>query len=426
MRISFMIIVLFAAGVFWKVVEHGASASPQEVIVRKVLPMDVPFERMEARTQLNSIREAMNMNTLMQNENLNSAAQAHADYLVLNNESSHYEIEGHTNFTGIKPFERAFYAGYNISHVSENLSTKHPNAKSSIDGLFSAIYHRFGFLSPSIDEIGVGVTQNEQESDKSAFVYLMGNSELNRLCSLKNFNGTGKYVYKVCKHSKHRIAEKKFYNALNYNKENNPKIIIYPYDGQEEVPPAFYSEVPDPLPDHEVSGFPISIEFNDYFFKELQVNSFKLFKKGEEEVINVRLMDKDSDPHQRFTQKQYALFPLERLEYDTQYSAEVEYVSKNRTKKLIWTFRTQIPTEKLHIVTEKAESLEIESGESHIIYFKPLDAHDIVKNIQFPTMVDIQFIDNNTLKLTLMSDDIDNFDIVSDTRVLHIDVKSSH
>ncbi len=229
----------------------------------------------------------------------------------------------------------------------------------------------------------------------------------------------------MCKNREHRIAEKKFLKALNYNKQNNPEIVIYPYDGQEEVPPAFYSEVPDPLPDHEVSGFPLSIEFNDHFFKNVQVNSFKLFKKGEE-VSNVRLMDKQSDPHQRFSEKQYALFPLERLEYDTQYSAEVEYVANNKTEKLTWTFRTQIPTEKLHTVTQKEESIEIESGKSYIIYFKPLDAHDIVKNIQFPTTVDIQFIDNNTLKLTLMSDDTDSFDIVSDTRVLHIKVKNSN
>ncbi len=426
MRLSFMIIVLFAAVIFWKVLDYGVNAAPQELIIRKVLPMDVPFERMEARTQLNRIREAMNMNTLMQNDNLNSAAQAHADYLVANSESSHYEIEGYKNFTGIEPFERVFHAGYNASHVSENLSTQHHNAKSSMDGLFSAIYHRFGFLSQNIDEIGVGVTQNEQDSDKSAFVYVMGNSELNRLCAGKGFNGVGKYVYKVCENSEHRIAEKNFSKAVNYNKKMNPEIIIYPYDGQEDVPPAFYSEVPDPLPDHEVSGFPISIEFNDYFFKDVQLHSFKLFKHERDEVVNVRLMDHSSDPHQKFNDKQYALFPLERLEYDTEYSAEVEYRSNNKTEKLTWTFRTQIPTEELHIITQKEGSIEIESGKSHIIYFKPLDAHDIVKNIQFPTTVDIQFIDNNTLKLTLMSDGTDSFDIVSDTRVLHIEVKSSN
>ena len=37
--------------------------------------------------------------------------------------------------------------------------------------------------------------------------------------------------------------------------------------------------------------------------------------------------------------------------------------------------------------------------------------------------VDIQFIDNNTIKLTRMSEEIDTFDIVSNTRCLYIEVK---
>ena len=426
MRLGFMLIVLFAAVLFWQVVEHRSSIGSGEVIVRQALPMDVPFEKIQARTYLNSIREAMQMLPLIQNDTLASAAQAHADYLVLNNESTHDEIEGHQNFTGIRPIDRTLYAGYNSLKVSENLSTENPNAQSSIDGLFSAIYHRFGFLNPDIDEIGVGVTQDKKKSAQSAFVYVMGNSQHNRLCLNTSFTGSGKYIYGVCKKHEHRIKEILFNNVLTYNKRKNIEIILYPYDGQAEVPPAFYSEVPDPLPDHEVSGFPISIEFNDYFFKDVELYSFKLFKKGGEEVGNVQFMDKNSDPHQRFTENQYALFPLERLEYDAEYSAEVEYRSNNKTENLTWSFKTQIPTEKLHTVTQKEESIEIGSGKSHVIYFKPLDAHDIVKNIQFPTDVDIQFIDNNTLKLTLMSDDRDHFDIVSDTRILHIEVKSSN
>ncbi len=426
MRLSFMFIILFIAVLFWQVIEHRSSTGSQEVIVRQVLPMDVSFEKMQARIYLNSIREAMQMLPLIQNDILASAAQAHADYLVLNNESTHGETEGNQNFTGIRPADRTLYAGYNSLKVSENLSTKNYNAQSSVDGLFSAIYHRFGFLSPDIDEIGVGVTQDKKKSAQSAFVYVMGNSKHNRLCLNTSFKGSGKYIYGVCKKHEHRIKEILFNNALMYNKRNNIEIIFYPYDGQTEIPPAFYAEVPDPLPNHEVSGFPISIEFNDYFFKDVELYSFKLFKKGGEEVRNVKFMDKSSDLHQRFTKNQYALFPLERLEYDTQYSAKVEYRSNNKTEKVTWHFRTQTPTEKLHIVTQKEESISIESGESHIIYFRPLDAYDLVKDIQFPADVDIQFIDNNTLKLTLMSDDIDNFDIVSDTRVLHIEVKSSN
>lgn len=108
------------------------------------------------------------------------------------------------------------------------------------------------------------------------------------------------------------------------------------------------------------------------------------------------------------------------MKYDTKYRAEVGYKSDNKKETVVWYFRTQKPTETFHIVTQKEESVTIESGRSHIVYFRPLNAHDIVKNIQFPSSIDIQFIDNNTLKLTHMSGDIESFDITSDTRILHI------
>lgn len=423
MRIGFAFMVILAALLFYRFMDIAATASPHHVIEKQALPMDVSFEQIQARTAVNSIREAMQMQTLSQNEQLHTAAQAHADYLVLNHESSHNEIEGHRGFTGTRPVDRAFYAGYNASYVSENLSGKNPNAQSSVDGLFSAIYHRFGFLNPGIDEIGVGVTQDEENTQNSAFVYVMGNSELNRLCSVKSFNGFGKYVYRVCREKEHRIAEKKFHKAQNYNKQNNPKILLYPYDGQSEVPPAFYSEIPDPLPEYEVSGFPISIEFNDYFFKKVQIDSFKLFK-NDEEVSNVLLMDKQNDPNMKFTDKQVALFPLERLEYDTTYRVVVVYRANGKREKIMWEFSTKRPTEILHIVSKKEEEIIIAAGRSHLIYFRPLDAHDVVKNVQFPSTVDIMFLDNNTFKLTLNDESIRNFDIVSDSRILHVKVRS--
>ena len=423
MRVSFVIVVLFAAMLFWQFLEHGASSSSAKVVERKVLPMDVSYETMEARSYLNSIRELMQMERLAENTQLKTAAQAHADYLVLNNESAHEEITGHKNFTGIRPVERAFHAGYNSSQVSENLSTKNPNARTSVDGLLSAIYHRFGFLSPSIDQIGVGVTQDMNDSIKSAFVYLMGNSALNQLCLGRNFSGSGKYIYRVCKESEHRIKEKEFYRSLHYSKQNNPKIILYPYDGEEEVPPAFYSEIPDPLPDYEVSGFPVSVEFNDHFFKKVTLHSFKLYEEGGKEIKDVRLMDRSSDPHQKFTENQYALFPLHRLEYDQKYRAEVIYGVKGKKETLTWYFQTQKPTEEFHLITQKEETISIDPSKSHIIYFRPHDPHDIIKNIQFPADIDISFLDNNTIKLTLMCDEIDDFDITSDTRHLYIEVK---
>ena len=422
MRIGFVIITLLLAFFGWKILEQSSRMQHIEIEHRQVSPMDVSFEKIQATSYLNTIRQNMGMNSLLNNSQLEEAAQAHADYLVANKESTHTEIVGHLNFTGSHPVDRTLHAGYNTLQVSENLSTKNPHAKSSIDGLFSAIYHRFGFLNPNIDEIGVGVSQNKNESENSAFVYVMGNSELNRLCSFKNFNGIGRYIYGVCKDKTHRIDEKKFKDAIKYNKQNNPKIVVYPYDGQKEVPPAFYSEVPDPLPNHEVSGFPVSIEFNDYFFKNIQVHTFSLFTDNKE-IFDVLFMDKNSDPHSRFTDKQYALFPLKRLAYDKEYKAVVSYSIKGKIKEISWKFRTKKPTEELHIVEAKEDEITINPTRSHFIYFKPLDAHDVLTDMQFPREVNIVFIDNNTIKLTLMDQSLSSFDIKSKFRVLHVNIK---
>ncbi len=423
MRIGFALIVIVGAFFTYGLLDNVAIASSKVLTERKRLPMDVSFEKVQSATLLNTIREAMQMQRLSFNSHLEVAAQLHADYLVANHASSHDEIAGYKYFRGVKPLDRALKAGYSSSYISENLSTKNWDAEDSINGLFSAIYHRFGFLSPSIDELGVGVTQQSNETQNSAFVYVMGNSELNRLCTMKSFSGFGKYVFGVCREKEHRIAEKKFKEALNFNKKNNPQIILYPYNGQSEVPPAFYAEVPDPLPEYDVSGFPVSIEFNDYFFHDVTLYSFELFK-GKERVNNVQLMDKNSDPHMRFTDKQFALFPLDRLAYDHTYTAVVAYSSKGVNKEIRWTFNTKKPREELHIITQKEETITITAGKSHMIYFKPLHAHDIVQNIRFPNSMDIEFLDNNTFKLTLNSNSDESFDIESDSRILHININS--
>jgi len=423
MRLGFVFVTLLSAILFYWFMDASAMVSQNVVIEKKALPMDVDFEKSQAEVALNTIREEMQMNRLSPNTQLASAAQAHADYLVLNKESSHDEVEGHINFTGVRPIDRALFAGYQTREVSENLSTQNLSAQKSIDGLFSAIYHRFGFLNPSIDELGVGVSQESQNPRNSAFVYLMGNGELNRLCSYPSFKGVGKYFYGVCKEKSHRIAEKKFTRAKNLNKMNNPKVIVYPYDGQDEVPPAFYSEIPDPLPDYEVSGFPVSIMFNDYYFKEIHLEAFELYCEGRV-VNNVRLMTKESDPHSRFTDKQFALFPLERLEYDSEYSAVVTYTYQGKVEEKQWKFRTKRPKDTLHTVREKEAYITIEAGRSHTVYFKPVNGHDLVKDLQFPRSVDIEFIDNNTFKMTLNDKNIGDFVIKSDTRTLHISIDS--
>ena len=418
-----MIIVIGSLLSAWSFLGLGSSTKASEVEVRTVLPMDTAYEKLDAQALLNAIRESMGLNTLLEQEQLHVAAQVHAEYLVANEESSHYEREEGKKFVGVRPVDRTLYANYASTSVSENLSTHTYSAQRSIDSLFSAIYHRFGFLSLNIDSIGVGVAQQKEKTSNSAFVYVMGNSNLERLCNEKSFSGTGKYYYKICKNEKHRISEKAYKKAVTDIKRYNPKIVVYPYDRQMNVPPIFYDESPDPLPQHEVSGFPVSVSFNDYYFKDVVLHTFKLFDSSHNEVSDVLLMDKDNDPHQRFTDKEFALFPLKRLDFDTQYQAEIHYETEEKKYTYSWTFTTKKPTERLHTIVEKDATVHLSKGESHILYFVPLDAHDLLTHIQYPEEVDITFIDHNTLKLTVMDEELDDFEIKSNKRVIRVIMK---
>ena len=266
----------------------------------------------------------------------------------------------------------------------------------------------------------MGASQDEFDSDNSAFVYLMGNSDLNALCAGKSYQGAGSY-WKSCKDTSHRIKEKDFLEAVNYGKQNNPSLIVYPYEKQKEVPPAFYSEVPDPLPRYDVSGFPISVEFNDYYYKKVTLLSFTLYNQ-QGNSVDVYLMDKANDPHKRFTDNQFAIFPLKRLEYNAHYRAEIVYRVKDDIKKHSWYFFTKSITEEFHIVEKLYDNLTIVPKKSYVIYFRPVDAHDIMKNLEFPQDVDVQFLDNNTIKLTLMTDELDEFVINTGTKQLRIKV----
>lgn len=424
MLMKLFIILLLGLGI-WKMADINFKVSSKKVIERKVAPMDIEYVATQAHAYINSIRQNMNMLTLSKNTNLAEASVAHAKYMVVNNELGHEELKEHKYFVGEKPWDRAFKFGYPSKLVSENVSVHQYSAKESVDRLFSAIYHRFGFLSTTINEMGVGAFQDEFNSDKSAFVYLMGNSDLNNLCRAKSFSGNRKYVI-ACSDEHFRVREKDFSQAIKYAKQTNPDIILYPYDGQRDVPPAFYNETPDPLPSLDVSGFPVSVEFNDFFYKNVKVLSFLLYD-NDGNPVPIQPMDKESDPNGRFSDKQFAIFPLKRLEYNAKYHAEIEFSVNGKSKNKKWTFYTTRVQDEFYKVTKLYDKLIIVPNKSYVIYFEPIDGHDILNGLQFPKEVDVQFVDNNTIKLTLMpelSDDLDEF--VLDTGVKKLRIKVAH
>ena len=109
---------------------------------------------------LNALRTASGLAPFSAQSNLIDAAQNHSDYMNTNQSYGHGEDSSLPGYTGSSPSQRAIYAGYFSRKVGENVSYGRLTVEGSIDGLFSAIYHRFGFLSPSYDIIGIGINNN--------------------------------------------------------------------------------------------------------------------------------------------------------------------------------------------------------------------------------------------------------------------------
>jgi hypothetical protein len=298
----------------------------------------------QAYAYLNQIRVRAGMTEFSQNSQLETAAFNHANYLVDNFLTGHSELEETTGFTGVFARDRAVSAGYHSLSVTENISYN-KNSLDSIDDLMAAIYHRFAFLNLVQNEVGVGIAHVSEPNPHSAYVYNLGNSEYNALCEGPAFSGSGKIYYNVCEPDIN-IDGTKYEEVKETAQGNNPNIVLWPADGDDDVPPVFFEENPDPLPDYEVSGYPISIQFNPLTFTEdVEVTEFKLYRdQDNSEIQPTRLLTKSTDPNERFSALEYVLFPLERLDRDTAYRVEAKYTDNSETETLKWHFRTSLQT----------------------------------------------------------------------------------
>jgi len=296
----------------------------------------------EAYTYFNKIRKQAGMIELEPNGILEESAQSHSNYIHLHNKELngleyHSESKDKEGFTGIKARDRAIYQGYFSKNVGEGISHQ-KTAKISINDLMTAIYHRFGILTFTKNEVGIGFTK-ERKSMTRNFVQNTGNSILNELCQEDSYS-SGRYYYKVCKNENHKIESELFENATINIENQNPKYVLWPSKDSIDNLYEFNGETPDPMPDYNETGNPISIQFNEYYYpNQISMKSFQLFK-GDKEIKKTRILTKETDPNNKFSNYQYALFPLKVLEKNTEYKAKFKYRYKGNEKNIIWSFKT--------------------------------------------------------------------------------------
>lgn len=88
-----------------------------------------------------------------------------------------------------------------------------------------------------------------------------------------------------------------------------------------------------------------------------------------------------------------------------------------------WRFYTRKLSEPMLRISKQEETITIRPHKSYLLYLVPRNGHDMIKSATFPEDLYVEFLDNNTLRIKLMSENRRSFDIKSKKRVIHVKVK---
>ena len=374
-------------------------------IVFLLLNLFTPVQANEALNYLNALRQAAGLPAFSFNQQLREAAHNHAVYLYNTDSTSHFQNnKSSPSFTGFDVVERSLYLGYPHSELGENISGGQQNYKDSIDGLMSAIYHRFGFLDPEFDEIGFATIADEQHQQRNKFVYVLGNRGLREACEAPDENITpGTYFTKMCRDAEKKIPVETRDFIKQQLLDSAPDVVIWPYNGA-IVSPIFLEEDPDPLPSQSISGYPVSLSFHPQRFSNLRLLSFELINsQTNRRVPNIHILDKDTDPNNKFTPHEFAFFPLYRLDWGTNYFVNTSFESDSGLVNYSWQFFTT-SLDKPVIKVENSDShVYLEASKTAYIYLPQQTKDQQYSRLESRTPQSIaaeaKLFDPNTLKL---------------------------
>lgn len=256
---------------------------------------------------INYRRTQIGLAALTRNDLINIAAQHHSEYQKFNHIISHDEISGKCGFTGTNLLERLKAVAYvfnpSLPYVYGEVisATSDSSGASMVEQLIAAIYHRFVMFEPMFKEIGTGAA-----STSTGYTYFTSDFTAN--------NGYGQGI------------------GLG-------QIANYPFADQTAVPTNFFSdnEEPDPVPDQNEVGYPISVHTN--ISGNLTVQSFTVRPRGGSD-LPVRLLTGANDGP-RTPASAAAIIPLSVLSaqtiHDVSFTGQVDGISVTRD----WSFTTK-------------------------------------------------------------------------------------
>lgn len=238
---------------------------------------------LDGREWLNFRRGQAGLSTLGRSLTIDIAAKGHSDYQSLNNTITHTQEVNGKGFTGIEVSNRLAAAGYHFntgaSHAYGEVisATGNGSGQYMAEELITAVYHRFVIFEPVFKEVGTGAA-----TTGAGYNYFTANFTAN--------NGYGAGL-------------------------PGGQVAVWPFNGQASVPPNFFSdtEQPDPVPDRDEVGYPISVHAN--IDLQVRVTSFSVRPCGGSD-LSVRLLSRANDTP-RTGKSSAAIVPLEPLAANT-------------------------------------------------------------------------------------------------------------
>ena len=225
------------------------------------------------------------------------------------------------------------------------------------------------------------------------------------------YTDSGQYV-EPCEDGSIQVRVEFMDELEQAQRRRNPDVGMWPPDQAGNIPPAFFEEDPDPLPDRSVSGYPISIQFNPAFTEQVESASFKLLKWSSnglefswKPVTDTRMLDHDTDPQKRLDALQFALFPLQRLDWASRYRAEFEAWVDGEYRQYAWGFSTTDPGGPLFVIDASDRQFLVDRVARPLLVIPPRREAYSVNALKVAwrgdTEVSISSLDGNTARLDI-------------------------
>ncbi|WP_081933909.1 CAP domain-containing protein [Massilia sp. 9096] len=263
----------------------------------------------DGRVWLNYRRTQLGLPELTENGMIDQAAQRHSDYQVVNG-ITHTEDPAKQGFTGVTLDKRMNAAGYTFR--GSNAIGEVIAASTSTSGfynaeqLITAIYHRFVIFEPVFKEIGSGAAT---ASGANGYTYFTADMAAN--------NGLGQGLVRGT-------------------------VVTWPFSGQTQVTPNFFSnqEEPDPVPDRDEVGYPISVHAN--MSSTLTVKSFTVRPHGGSDLPVKQIGNQTTNAQgQAVAPTAVAIIPLSPLAGKTTYDVSFNGTVDGTPVSKSWSFTTK-------------------------------------------------------------------------------------